>query len=142
MKTCFKCNKEKPLVDFYKHSEMTDGYLNKCKSCSKADVLEHRLKNIDRIRQYDKERTKNPERIKALAEVTRLWRHEDKRRSACHSAVARALKSGKLIRLSCSRCNEVKSLAHHENYDEPLNVVWLCQPCHKERHKELKLIKE
>lgn len=142
MKTCFKCSKEKPLVDFYKHSGMTDGYLNKCKVCSKADALEHRFKNIDRIRQYDKERAKNPERIKASAEVSKLWRKEDKRRTICHSAVANALRSGALTRSPCCRCGEVKSLAHHENYDEPLNVVWLCQPCHKERHKEINSIKD
>jgi hypothetical protein len=28
-------------------------------------------------------------------------------------------------------------LAHHEDYDKPLEVVWLCQPCHKQRHKEI-----
>jgi ribosomal protein S27AE len=38
----------------------------------------------------------------------------------------------------CIRCGNEKSLAHHEDYDKPLDVMWLCQPCHKQRHKELK----
>lgn len=37
-KICFKCNKDKPLTDYYKHKEMSDGHLNKCKDCTKLDT--------------------------------------------------------------------------------------------------------
>jgi hypothetical protein len=37
-KICFKCNKVKPLTDYYKHKKMGDGHLNKCKDCTKAGV--------------------------------------------------------------------------------------------------------
>lgn len=39
-KICFKCNQEKPLSDYYKHKAMGDGYLGKCKDCTKKDTKE------------------------------------------------------------------------------------------------------
>lgn len=136
-KQCFKCKEVKPLSEFYKHSGMADGHVNKCKSCNRRDVTENRNKNIERIRQYDRERSKSPEHIKAAAEHSKLWRAADKRRMAAHNAVARALRSGSLVRQPCERCGNAKSLAHHEDYDKKLDVVWLCEPCHRQRHKEI-----
>ena len=136
-KKCFKCQAVKLLTDFYKHPTMPDGYVNKCKECNKQDVLKHRLKNIDRVREYDRVRSKNVERMKVAYEISNVWRKADKRRTKCHNAVKRAIQNGTLIRMPCIKCNAEKSLAHHENYDEPLNVIWLCQPCHKQRHKEI-----
>lgn len=107
-KECFKCKTIKPLDEFYKHSQMADGYLNKCKECNKKDSINNRNAKIDHYRAYD--------------------------------AVTRAIRSGKLIRQPCIRCGNEKSLAHHEDYDFPLDVMWLCQPCHKQRHKELLLM--
>ena len=137
-KKCFKCNAIKPLTEFYKHQAMADGHLNKCKECTKHDSNKHRSENLEKVRAYDRARAKDQKRIKAATEVTKAWREEDSRRSVAHSAVARAIRNGTLLRRPCSRCGNEKSVAHHEDYGKPLEVVWLCQPCHKQRHKELK----
>lgn len=136
-KACFKCKVVKPLSEFYKHSRMADGHLNKCKDCAKDDVSKHRAQNIDKVRQYDRERGKRPERIKAGVEITRIWRAEDKRRQKAHNMVRNAVKTGKLVRQPCCRCGNPKTVAHHEDYDKPLDVMWLCQVCHTQRHKEI-----
>lgn len=136
-KKCFKCKTIKPLDEFYKHSQMADGHVNKCKSCNKIDVTNNRNAKIDYYRAYDLKRAKNPERYKAAAAINKEWRQNDKRRIKCHNAVTRAIRSGKLIRQPCIRCGNEKSLAHHEDYDQPLLIMWLCQPCHKQRHKEI-----
>ena len=49
-KKCFKCGIEKLFDEFYKHSQMADGHLNKCKDCTKNDVHSHREQNLERIK--------------------------------------------------------------------------------------------
>ena len=136
-KECFKCKTVKPLDDFYKHPKMADGYLNKCKTCNKKDSTQHRNQNIEKVRQYDRDRAKNPERQAANVRITKEWREADRRRHRAHNKVRAAILKGELLVQPCIRCNNPKSLAYHEDYDKPLEVMWLCQPCHKQRHKEI-----
>jgi len=137
-KECFKCKTVKPIEDFYKHPKMLDGHVNKCKECNKNDCTANRNKNIEKVRAYDRKRGKIPERAKAAQEISTAWRKADSRRVIAHNAVTRAVRKGTLVRCPCVRCGKVKSLAHHEDYDKPLEVMWLCQTCHKQRHKELR----
>lgn len=55
-KVCFKCNKWKPLTEFYKHPRMADGRLGKCKECNKKDVKDNYLVNVTKPGYIDKER--------------------------------------------------------------------------------------
>jgi hypothetical protein len=51
------------------------------------------------------------------------------------------LKNGELVRPdACARCRtRITVVAHHEDYARPLEVIWLCDACHRRRHVELKL---
>lgn len=53
------------------------------------------------------------------------------------AAVGKAIKNGTLKRMPCQVCGNPKVEAHHDDYDKPLEVMWLCQKHHRARHVEL-----
>lgn len=145
-KTCFKCKTIKPMSEFYRHSKMADGYLNKCKTCAKQDANTHRALNIDYVLAYDRARGNLPHRVAARkeyslteagksshAKATKKWKklHPDRRKASV--AVNNALRDKRLKKLPCLICGK-KAQAHHPDYDSPLDVVWLCSPHHKQAH--------
>lgn len=131
-KQCFKCKTVKPLNEFYKHSRMADGHLNKCKECTKNDVNANREKNIDDIREYDRRRG-NRQGIEYTAE----YRIKFPRKYAAHKAIRYALKTKSIAKpYNCESCGkQSKRLhGHHDDYAKPLNVRWLCAACHSQWH--------
>jgi hypothetical protein len=130
MKECFKCHRTLPLSEFYKHPMMGDGHLGKCKHCAKGDVRKNRAEKRDQYLEYDRMRSKSPERQKAISassnsDPLKVWA-----RKATHSALNRGL----LERKPCEVCGGEKSDAHHEDYRFPLQVRWLCRQHHMEAH--------
>lgn len=134
-KVCFKCKEEKRLSEFYRHKQMGDGHLNKCKECTKRDVTEHRVENIEKIRAYDRARGKLPHRIQGNTERTKQYRKMFPDKYRAHSLLARARKTGRVIIEPCVVCGTTERLeAHHEDYSKPLDVVWLCSVHHHAVH--------
>jgi hypothetical protein len=133
-KQCKVCLETKPLSEFYKHPQMADGHLGKCKECQKAATMKARAADPERYREYDRDRAKLPHRIAAAIATTRKWRAADLRRAKCHGAVASALKAGKITPEPCVVCGDERTEAHHPSYDLPLDVVWLCPLHHKQLH--------
>lgn len=132
MKTCFKCGAEKPLSEFYKHAKMADGHLNKCKECTKTDVKVRRQAN-PAVQEYDRKRGNRQN-----AEYLRRYRAENPKKYRAHQMVGRAVKEGTLVKLDkCEVCaNGLGIEGHHDDYDKPLEVRWLCSRCHSLWHVE------
>jgi hypothetical protein len=131
MKKCFKCNIEKPLSEFYKHRQMADGHLNKCKVCTKKDVHHHRhfSSSREKILAYDRERGSRQNKI-----YIKEYREKYPNKYKAHKIVAKAIRAKKLFRMPCEICGKEKTDAHHDDYLKPLNVRWLCSEHHHQWH--------
>jgi ribosomal protein S27AE len=147
-KTCFKCRQIKPLTEFYKHSAMGDGHLNKCKSCTRADVRNNRQAKADQYREFDRQRAQLPHRVearKAYAQTEagkqsklrylRSFRERQPEKDDARHQVAYALRTGRLTKRPCEVCGAGQAQAHHDDYSKPLDVRWLCVPHHNEHHR-------
>jgi Skp family chaperone for outer membrane proteins len=80
--------------------------------------LEGKHNRGNRKAQDKRRREKNPLKSRAMMRV-------------CY-----AIKKGKLIKpKNCSICN-IKGyiMGHHEDYNKPLEVIWVCWKCHEEIH--------
>lgn len=133
-KKCFKCRITKPLSEFYRHRAMADGHLGKCKDCTKADASTRRKNNLESVRAYDRERNRLPHRRLLTTKSTKEVRKRVTGYNAAHCAVQRAVQKGVIKKKPCEMCGSIMSVAHHDDYARPLDVMWLCQVHHKSRH--------
>lgn len=132
MKKCFKCGESKPLHDFYKHSQMADGHLNKCKDCAKSDATNNRNSNLERYREYDRKRgNRQPKGYQ------REYKNKFPNKYKAHVITGNAIRDKKLFQEPCEVCGSSKNVhAHHDDYSKPLNVRWLCAAHHRQWHIE------
>ncbi len=166
-KKCFRCEKWKSRDEFYKHSQMADGLLGKCISCTKADATAFRTANLEKVRAYDRERGKLPHRLAKCREYaathteelrtykreyakrphakkaryisTKKYRAKYPERRAAHVLLGHAVRDGRIEKPKhCSACNGLGVIhGHHKDYCKPLEVDWLCSACHNELHREI-----
>ena len=152
MKKCFKCGESKDLSLFYKHKQMKDGHLNKCKECSKKDVQTNYRENIDHYKEYERSRASLPHREKLRKDYAktpqgkergciakRKWAKRNPIKRMASHIVGNAVRDGKLIKpKSCEFClsEPLRLHGHHDDYAFPLSVRWLCPGCHNKWHKE------
>ena len=112
-------------------------------------------KILEYARAYSREYRKDPEKLKKHNETYRKWYEKNGRDRAsdyveaitewrikhpeaikAKTKVQYAIKAGKLVRpLQCTFCKrETRLSGHHEDYNKPLEVIWLCSSCHKNKH--------
>lgn len=132
MKVCFKCSLQKSYSEFYKHSKMGDGYLNKCEECAKKDACKKYLENSESEIYVEKERARGRDKYKRLNYGSR---NSDK------SHITN-LAQYKNLRRKFSYPKEVE--LHHWNYSSEfiMDIIPLDRKTHKRFHQLMKLDKD
>ena len=136
MKACRKCGRELPLSGFYNDRRRPDGHKGTCKDCWKKDKL-----------QYDYVHRAERNASNKRSHGTREWRikHNERRRqqrerhpeyAGVQIRVYRAIRDGVIVKPdTCAICGAGGALlAHHHDYDRPLDVDFLCPLCHSAIH--------
>lgn len=152
-KVCKKCGRELPISEFYVHKRMGDGHLSFCKDCVKSRVHKYREKNIEKVREYDRNRPNakdrkrkerislmnNKKRLKKYKEQRNMWSKLNRYKRNAHNKLKNALLNGNVIKLiKCEVCGKTNCTiqGHHYDYSKPLDVIWLCTECHGKVHRQ------
>ena len=124
-------------VDWEKRSEQSKRFYESRrdeiakKRAEKRKNFEEREKN--RLRQAAWRR----ENKSKVAEVVSEWKKRNPQKSAAHTLVLWAIRTGVLKRSKfCEECGLIgKVEGHHEDYLKPLELNWLCKLCHSKKHR-------
>jgi hypothetical protein len=163
MKECIRCGDTKPIAEFGKTSagnprswclechraykaawkKTAKGRASEARSRvnRKSKIEEWRKENVERVREINRKAgrryyERNKEKMSAKARRRRIEQPEKWR---AVRMVNDALFFGILTKPSrCEACNDLKRKlqGHHDDYWRPLDVRWLCPPCHAQHHVE------
>lgn len=128
-KRCGRCRQTKSSKAFNLDAAYSDGLGFYCRECA-------REKRAGRYVLYNREWSA---RHPGYAMNSVRWISKNPEKRQAHLIIKRAIKSGRLKRLPCEKCNNGKSEAHHDDYSKPLDVRWLCRKHHAEHHRLIKL---
>lgn len=100
---------------------------------------EHREEIRNRMSNYLKEYRRTHKEEHRLSSIEQRKKHPDEVKA--RSAANHAVRDGKLRKQFCEVCGKEKTQAHHDDYNYPLKIRWLCVECHNEWHRNNKPIR-
>jgi len=150
METYYQRNKQKILdrQNKYYNEHRTDRleYARKYNIEHLDKVLKLREKRKEKIREYQGKYFKKwykknyQQRFDNYKERVLEWKQENPEKVKIQSKLNSEIIKGNIVRPdNCSICNKKTRIqAHHYNYDNYLNFIWVCSACHTNEHVKIK----
>lgn len=152
---CRKCNKSLPITEFHKKSDNLGGLDFACKACHRERNKEYRAKRVPIQNEIDRPMCKcgrgtragifgdekctlcKKEYMKKYHKVKSRWERmsaEAKQKENVRRRCRERLESKGYHKGACAVCGDKKTEIHHNDYNKPHDIVWLCRKHHAEWH--------
>lgn len=133
-KKCSRCGRVLPITEFNWSNKAKGIRQGMCRACFSECNRKRYASDPERFKQAVKEyRKRDPQAVLRTRLGTNKKHPTKKNAQKCVDA---AIAAGVLTRPDrCFGCGcpdtEHRIEAHHHDYSRPLDVIWLCTPCHR-----------
>lgn len=157
-KECSVCKEEKTFDNFHSHKSHDDGVSSACKKCVKErrSTEENKAKDAKYFQDnkeiltevHQKYYADNREKLiynkknyyeknkEQYLQYNYEWIRNNKKARNAQSLVQSIVRCYPFVKPNkCSICNNTEKIeGHHEDYDKPTCIIWLCKKCHAQLH--------
>lgn len=131
-KICSCCGVEKPHSCFQVRRASKDGLTASCKACLKE---RDKLRDQDPLRIQKKKEYAQGKGKEAADRAKKKYIENNPKKRSVHILTGNAIRDGILVKQCCEVCGSTNVVAHHKDYDKPLEVTWLCPKHHEAWHQ-------
>lgn len=126
VKKCATCGEYKPVSEFGKHSRTSDGIRGSCKECNNLAKERYRAAHKAEVAAYAREYRQQP---------MAAWKNRVRQETRT------LILSGVILHPGCCEvcglaATEETIQCHHNSYNVPDDVTFMCKSCHTAWHNE------
>ena len=145
---CRICSEERD-TEFYKSNK------SYCKSCLVKKATVWKKQNPDKVKEINHRGREGQSeyyrkwykmggrnRAENYNQIILLWQKNHPKECKVHYEVKKAIRKGELAKpLNCILCGKKGKInAHHDDYNKPFEILWVCSSCHKKIHLGLQIV--